>query len=152
MDSAVSSKPANASSVTLTGGTFHWDDPLLLEDLLNEDEKLIRDTARDYAQSHLMPRILEANRDESFDRTIMKEMADLGFLGATIDGYGCAGISYVSYGLIMREFERVDTSFRSALGVQTTLSMVPIYAYGSQAQREKYLPAMAKGEILGCIG
>jgi glutaryl-CoA dehydrogenase len=152
MDSAVASKPADASSVTLTGGTFHWDDPLLLEDLLNEDEKLIRDTARDYAQSHLMPRILEANRDESFDRTIMKEMADLGFLGATIDGYGCAGISYVSYGLIMREFERVDTSFRSALGVQTTLSMVPIYAYGSQAQREKYLPAMAKGEILGCFG
>lgn len=152
MDSAVSSKPADASSVTLTGGTFHWDDPLLLEDLLNEDEKLIRDTARDYAQSHLMPRILEANRDESFDRTIMKEMADLGFLGATIDGYGCAGISYVSYGLIMRELERVDTSFRSALGVQTTLSMVPIYAYGSQAQREKYLPAMAKGEILGCFG
>jgi glutaryl-CoA dehydrogenase len=152
MDSAVASKPADASSVTLTGGTFHWDDPLLLEDLLNEDEKLIRDTARDYAQSHLMPRILEANRDESFDRTIMKEMADLGFLGATIDGYGCAGISYVSYGLIMREFERVDTSFRSALGVQTTLSMVPIYAYGSQTQREKYLPAMAKGEILGCFG
>jgi glutaryl-CoA dehydrogenase len=152
MDSAVSSKPADASSVTLTGGAFHWDDPLLLEDLLNEDEKLIRDTARDYAQSHLMPRILEANRDESFDRTVMKEMADLGFLGATIDGYGCAGISYVSYGLIMREFERVDTSFRSALGVQTTLSMVPIYAYGSQAQREKYLPAMAKGEILGCFG
>ena len=152
MDSAVSSKPVDASSVTLTGGMFHWDDPLLLEDLLNEDEKLIRDTARDYAQSHLMPRILEANRDESFDRTIMKEMADLGFLGATIEGYGCAGISYVSYGLIMREFERVDTSFRSALGVQTTLSMVPIYAYGSQAQREKYLPAMAKGEILGCFG
>ena len=152
MDPAVASKPADASSVTLTGGTFHWDDPLLLEDLLNEDEKLIRDTARDYAQSHLMPRILEANRDESFDRTIMKEMADLGFLGATIDGYGCAGISYVSYGLIMREFERVDTSFRSALGVQTTLSMVPIYAYGSQAQRDKYLPAMAKGEILGCFG
>ena len=152
MDSAVASKPVDASTVTLTGGTFHWDDPLLLEDLLNEDEKLIRDTARDYAQSHLMPRILEANRDESFDRTVMKEIADLGFLGATIDGYGCAGISYVSYGLIMREFERVDTSFRSALGVQTTLSMVPIYAYGSEAQRDKYLPAMAKGEILGCFG
>jgi glutaryl-CoA dehydrogenase len=82
----------------------------------------------------------------------MKEMADLGFLGATIDGYGCAGISYVAYGLIMREFERVDTSFRSALGVQTTLSMVPIYAYGSQAQRDKYLPAMAKGDVLGCFG
>ncbi|EKS29152.1 acyl-CoA dehydrogenase [Afipia felis] len=152
MTSAVADKPVDASTVTLTGGMFHWDDPLLLEDLLNEDEKLIRDTARDYAQSHLMPRILEANRDESFDRTVMKEMADLGFLGATIDGYGCAGISYVSYGLIMREFERVDTSFRSALGVQTTLSMVPIYAYGSEAQRQKYLPAMAKGEILGCFG
>jgi glutaryl-CoA dehydrogenase len=152
MTSAVADKPVDASTVTLTGGAFHWDDPLLLEDLLNEDEKLIRDTARDYAQSHLMPRILEANRDESFDRTVMKEMADLGFLGATIDGYGCAGISYVSYGLIMREFERVDTSFRSALGVQTTLSMVPIYAYGSEAQRQKYLPAMAKGEILGCFG
>lgn len=152
MTSAVADKPVDASTVTLTGGTFHWDDPLLLEDLLNEDEKLIRDTARDYAQSHLMPRILEANRDESFDRMVMKEMADLGFLGATIDGYGCAGISYVSYGLIMREFERVDTSFRSALGVQTTLSMVPIYAYGSEAQRQKYLPAMAKGEILGCFG
>ncbi|MGL5166428.1 MAG: acyl-CoA dehydrogenase [Afipia sp.] len=152
MDSAVVTKPVDASSVTLTGGTFHWEDPLLLEDLLSEDEKLIRDTARDYAQSHLMPRILEANRDESFDRTIMKEMADLGFLGATIDGYGCAGISYVAYGLIMREFERVDTSFRSALGVQTTLSMVPIYAYGSEAQREKYLPAMAKGDVLGCFG
>jgi glutaryl-CoA dehydrogenase len=152
MDSAVAGKPIDASSVTLTGGAFHWDDPLLLEDLLNEDEKMIRDTARDYAQSHLMPRILKANRDESFDRTIMKEMADLGFLGATIDGYGCAGISYVAYGLIMREFERVDTSFRSALGVQTTLSMVPIYAYGSQAQRDKYLPAMAKGDVLGCFG
>jgi len=152
MDSAVAGKPIDASSVTLTGGAFHWDDPLLLEDLLNEDEKMIRDTARDYAQSHLMPRILKANREESFDRTVMKEMADLGFLGATIDGYGCAGISYVAYGLIMREFERVDTSFRSALGVQTTLSMVPIYAYGSQAQRDKYLPAMAKGDVLGCFG
>jgi glutaryl-CoA dehydrogenase len=152
MDSAVAGKPIDASSVTLTGGAFHWDDPLLLEDLLNEDEKMIRDTARDYAQSHLMPRILKANREESFDRTIMKEMADLGFLGATIDGYGCAGISYVAYGLIMREFERVDTSFRSALGVQTTLSMVPVYAYGSQAQRDKYLPAMAKGDVLGCFG
>jgi len=152
MTSKVASKPTDAASVTLTGGTFHWDDPLLLEDLLSEEEKLIRDTARDYAQSRLMPRILKANRDESFDRTVMTEMADLGFLGATIDGYGCAGISYVSYGLIMREFERVDTSFRSALGVQTTLSMVPIYAYGSEVQRQKYLPAMAKGEILGCFG
>ncbi|MBN8967090.1 MAG: acyl-CoA dehydrogenase [Rhizobiales bacterium] len=152
MTVSVSDKPIDASTVTLTGGEFHWDDPLLLEDLLSEDEKMVRDTARAYAQTHLMPRILEANRDESFDIAIMKEMADLGFLGATIDGYGCAGISYVSYGLIMREFERVDTAFRSALGVQSTLSMVPIYAYGSEEQRQKYLPKMAKGELLGCFG
>jgi glutaryl-CoA dehydrogenase len=152
MTVSVSDKPIDASTVTLTGGEFHWDDPLLLEDLLSEDEKMVRDTARAYAQTHLMPRILEANREESFDVAIMKEMADLGFLGATIDGYGCAGISYVSYGLIMREFERVDTAFRSALGVQSTLSMVPIYAYGSEEQRQKYLPKMAKGELLGCFG
>ncbi len=152
MTVSVSDKPIDASTVTLTGGEFHWDDPLLLEDLLSEDEKMVRDTARAYAQTHLMPRILEANREESFDVAIMKEMADLGFLGATIDGYGCAGIGYVSYGLIMREFERVDTAFRSALGVQSTLSMVPIYAYGSEEQRQKYLPKMAKGELLGCFG
>lgn len=152
MTVSVSDKPIDASTVTLTGGEFHWDDPLLLEDLLSEDERMMRDTARAYAQTHLRPRILEANRDESFDVSIMKEMADLGFLGATIDGYGCAGISYVSYGLIMREFERVDTAYRSALGVQSTLSMVPIYAYGSEAQRQKYLPKMAKGELLGCFG
>ena len=152
MTVSVSDKPIDASTVTLTGGEFHWDDPLLLEDLLSEDEKMVRDTARAYAQTHLMPRILEANREESFDIAIMKEMADLGFLGATIEGYGCAGISYVSYGLIMREFERVDTAFRSALGVQSTLSMVPIYAYGSEEQRRKYLPKMAKGELLGCFG
>ena len=152
MTVSVSDKPIDASTVTLTGGEFHWDDPLLLEDLLSEDEKMVRDTARAYAQTHLMPRILEANREESFDVAIMKEMADLGFLGATIEGYGCVGISYVSYGLIMREFERVDTAFRSALGVQSTLSMVPIYAYGSEEQRRKYLPKMAKGELLGCFG
>lgn len=152
MTVSVSDKPIDASTVTLTGGEFHWDDPLLLEDLLSEDERMMRDTARAYAQTHLRPRILEANRDESFDVSIMKEMADLGFLGATIEGYGCAGISYVSYGLIMREFERVDTAYRSALGVQSTLSMVPIYAYGSEAQRQKYLPKMAKGELLGCFG
>ncbi len=113
---------------------------------------LIRDTARDYAQGKLMPRILEANRHETFDVSVMKEMAELGFLGATIDGFGCAGISYVAYGLIAREFERVDTAFRSALGVQTTLSMMPIYLFGSQAQREKYLPAMARADLLGCFG
>jgi len=152
MDIEASAKPKDTSGVTLTGGSFQWDDPLRFDDLLSEDERLIRDTARSYAQEHLMPRIIEANREESFDRTVMNEMADLGFLGATIDGYGCAGISYVSYGLIMREFERVDTSFRSALGVQTTLSMLPIYAYGSEEQRRKYLPKMARAELLGCFG
>lgn len=152
MDAEVSGKPIDTARVTLTGGAFQWDDPLRFDELLSEDEKMIRDTARSYAQAHLMPRILKANREEAFDKTIMMEMADLGFLGATIEGYGCAGISYVSYGLIMREFERVDTSFRSALGVQTTLSMVPIYAYGSEAQRRKYLPKMARAELLGCFG
>ncbi|RTL65391.1 MAG: acyl-CoA dehydrogenase [Hyphomicrobiales bacterium] len=134
------------------GVPFDWRDPLRLGELLTPEETLIRDTARDYAQAKLMPRILDANRHETFDIAVMKEMAELGFLGATIDGFGCAGISYVSYGLIAREFERVDTAFRSALGVQTTLSMMPIYLFGSQAQRERYLPAMARADKLGCFG
>ncbi len=132
--------------------SFDWADPFLLEQQLTADEILIRDTARAYAQEKLMPRILEANRNETFDLTVMKEMADLGLLGATIDGFDCAGINYVSYGLIAREFERVDTSFRSALGVQTTLSMTPIYLFGSQEQRERFLPKMARAELLGCFG
>ena len=131
---------------------FDWQDALRLEDLLTGEERMIRDAARSYAQERLMPRILQANRDETFDVAVMKEMAELGFLGATIQGFGCAGISYVSYGLIAREFERVDTAFRSALGVQSTLSMMPIYLFGSQEQRERYLPAMARAELLGCFG
>lgn len=144
--------PDTLSRAGMNGVAFDWRDPLRLEQLLTSEEILIRDTARDYAQGKLMPRILEANRHETFDIAVMKEMAELGFLGATIDGFGCAGISYVSYGLIAREFERVDTAFRSALGVQTTLSMMPIYLFGSQAQREKYLPAMARADKLGCFG
>ncbi|MDO8713481.1 MAG: acyl-CoA dehydrogenase [Polynucleobacter sp.] len=136
----------------MSGGHFDWADPLRFDSLLSGEERLIRDTARDYANEKLMPRILASNRNESFDIEVMKEMGDLGFLGATIEGFGCAGIGYVSYGLIAREFERVDTSFRSALGVQTTLSMTPIYLFGSQAQREKYLPRMASAELLGCFG
>lgn len=132
--------------------SFDWQDPLRFDALLTPEEVMIRDTARDYAQEKLMPRILEANRHETFDIDVMKEMAELGFLGATIDGFECPGISYVAYGLIAREFERVDTSFRSALGVQTTLSMMPIYLFGSQEQRERYLPAMARAEKLGCFG
>ncbi|MEO7010159.1 MAG: acyl-CoA dehydrogenase [Caldimonas sp.] len=131
---------------------FDWKDALLVDTLLTPEEVMIRDSARKYAQQRLMPRILEANRHETFDVGVMHEMAELGFLGATINGFGCAGISYVGYGLIAREFERVDTAFRSALGVQSTLSMMPIYLFGSQEQREQYLPAMARAEKLGCFG
>ena len=131
---------------------FQWEDPLLLEDQLSEEERLIRDTARQYCQDKLMPRILEANRHEKFDRTIMNEMGELGLLGATIDGYGCSGVNYVCYGLVAREVERVDSGYRSAMSVQSSLVMHPIHAYGTEAQRQKYLPRLAKGEIVGCFG
>ncbi len=131
---------------------FDWTDPLLLETAFTEEERMVRDTARDYAQSALMPRILEANRTERFDRAIMREMGERGLLGATIDGYGCAGAGYVSYGLIAREIERVDSGYRSAVSVQSSLVMHPIRAYGDEAQREKYLPRLASGEIIGCFG
>lgn len=140
------------SSVTLIGGRFQWDDPLLLEEQLTAEERLIRDTARQYAQEKLVPRVRDWNRRESFDPVVMREMGELGFLGAQLHGYGCAGIGYVAYGLIMRELERVDTAFRSACSVQSALAMTPIFAYGNEAQREKYLPKMAKGELLGCFG
>ncbi|MCV0370694.1 acyl-CoA dehydrogenase [Filomicrobium sp.] len=142
----------NFSEFTNLGAAFQWEDPFRLDEELNDEERLARGSARQYAQKSLMPRILEANRTETFDVSVMREMGELGFLGAPIDGYGCAGVSYVTYGLIMRELERVDTAFRSACGVQTTLSMTPIYAYGSEAQRRKYLPKMATGELLGCFG
>ena len=140
------------TAVTLTGGHFQWDDPLLLETQLTDEEKMIRDTARQYAQEKLAPRIRDWNRHETFDRVVMREMGALGFLGAPLEGYGCAGIGYVAYGLIMRELERVDTAFRSACGVQSGLAMTPIYAYGTEEQRQKYLPKMVTGEILGCFG
>jgi glutaryl-CoA dehydrogenase len=140
------------SSITLTGGKFDWSDPLLIEQLLSEEERQIRDTARQYAQEKLAPRIRDWNRNETFDKAVMREMGELGFLGAPLEGYGCAGIGYVAFGLVMRELERVDTAFRSACSVQTTLAMTPIYAYGTEEQRSKYLPKMAKGEILGCFG
>ncbi|MGV3629256.1 MAG: acyl-CoA dehydrogenase [Betaproteobacteria bacterium] len=140
------------TAVTLTGGHFQWDDPLLLETQLTDEEKMIRDTARQYAQEKLAPRIRDWNRNETFDPVVMREMGALGFLGAPLEGYGCAGIGYVAYGLIMRELERVDTAFRSACGVQSGLAMTPIYAYGTEEQRQKYLPKMVTGEILGCFG
>ena len=133
--------------------SFDWKDPFLLNDQLDEDEKLIAKTAHDYAQDSLMPRILNANRNEVFDRDIMTELGALGLLGATLpEKYGCANINYVSYGLIAREVERVDSGYRSAMSVQSSLVMHPIYAYGSEEQRMKYLPKLASGEYVGCFG
>ena len=143
---------AGKSASPAARAEFQWEDPLLLEDQLSEDERLIRDTARQYCQDKLMPRILEANRHEKFDRSIMNEMGELGLLGATIDGYGCSGVNYVCYGLVAREVERVDSGYRSAMSVQSSLVMHPIHAYGTEAQRQKYLPRLAKGEIVGCFG
>lgn len=132
--------------------SFTWDDPFLLEDQLTEDERQIRDMARDFAQSTLMPQILEMNRHEKFDPALMREFGKLGFLGANIEDYGCAGIGFVAYGLIARELERVDTCFRSAVGVQSGLVMAPIHMYGSDEQKQKYLPGMRDGTIVGCFG
>ena len=131
---------------------FDWSDPLLLERALSEEERLVRETVQAYCQDKLMPRILKAHREEHFDREIMQEMGSLGLLGATIQGYGCAGMSYVCYGLIAREIERVDSGYRSAMSVQSSLVMYPIYAYGDEAQRERYLPKLATGEWVGCFG
>jgi len=132
--------------------TFKWDDPLLLEDQLTEEERMVRDSARSYAQQSLMPRILEANRHEKFERAVISEMGELGFLGSTIEGYGCAGVNNVSYGLIAREIERVDSAYRSTMSVQSSLVMHPIHAYGTEEQRKRWLPGLAKGEIVGCFG
>lgn len=131
---------------------FQWDDPLFLDAQLSEEERLVRDTARGYAQDKLMPRIVLANRHERFDREIMNELGELGLLGSTIDGYGCAGTNYVSYGLVAREVERVDSGYRSAMSVQSSLVMHPINAYGTEAQRQKFLPKLATGELIGCFG
>ncbi len=132
---------------------FMWDDALLLDGQLSEDERLIRDATRDYCQSKLMPRILEANRHETFDPTIFREMGEMGMLGSTMpEKYGCAGSSYVAYGLVGREVERVDSGYRSAMSVQSSLVMFPIYAYGSEEQRQKFLPKLATGEWIGCFG
>ena len=138
--------------IPTTKPAFVWEDPLLLEDELTSDERMIRDSARTYCQEKLMPRVLEANRFERFDRGIMNEMGALGFLGSTIEGYGCAGVNHVSYGLIAREVERVDSGYRSALSVQSSLVMYPIYEFGSEEQRSKYLPKLATGEWIGCFG
>ncbi|TNE37002.1 MAG: acyl-CoA dehydrogenase [Alphaproteobacteria bacterium] len=134
-------------------GGFQWDDPLALDAQLTEEERLIRDSARAYAQDKLMPRVLKAYRDETFDRDIMTEMGALGFLGPTLpEEYGGAGVNHVCYGLVAREVERVDSGYRSAMSVQSSLVMHPIYTYGTQEQRQKYLPKLATGEWVGCFG
>ena len=131
---------------------FNWEDPLLLEEQLTEEERMVRDSARAYAQDKLMPRVVEANRHERFEPEVLREMGALGFLGSTLQGYGCAGVNHVCYGLVAREIERVDSSYRSSMSVQSSLVMYPIYAYGSEAQRQKYLPKLATGEWIGCFG
>jgi glutaryl-CoA dehydrogenase len=131
---------------------FKWDDPFFFEDQLSEEERLIRDAAHQYAQEKLQPKVSQAFDQENFDREILREMGKAGFLGATITGYGCAGINYVSYGLLTREIERVDSGFRSAMSVQSSLVMHAISSYGSEEQKQKYLPLLAKGEWVGCFG
>src|ERR1700739_4004421 len=131
---------------------FAWADPLLLDEALSEEERMVRDSAHDYCQEKLFPRVLEANRHERFDREIISEMGALGFLGSTLEGYGCAGVNYVSYGLIAREVDRVDSGSRSAMSVQSSLVMHPIHEFGTEEQRQKYLPKLASGEWVGCFG
>jgi glutaryl-CoA dehydrogenase len=137
----------------MTRESFHWDDPLLLDAQLTEEEKMIRDAARDYAHGQLAPRVLEAFRREHTDPVIFKEMGEVGLLGATIpEAYGGGGLNYVSYGLIAREVERVDSGFRSMMSVQSSLVMLPIFKFGTEAQKQKYLPPLARGDSIGCFG
>jgi glutaryl-CoA dehydrogenase len=154
-ETAAPPKPpcAKKSTAPLSDAAFDWQDPLDLEGELTEDERMVRDTARGYAQDKLFPRVLTAYREERFDRDIVNEMGELGLLGATIpEAYGGSGLGDVCYGLIAREVERVDSGYRSMMSVQSSLVMYPIYAYGTEAQRRKYLPKLATGEILGCFG
>lgn len=136
----------------MTRADFDWQDPLLLNECLSDEDRMVRDSAHDFAQKELLPGIIEANRHEKFDPAIMKKMGAMGLLGATIEGYDCPGVSYTAYGLIAREMEAVDSGYRSALSVQSSLVMYPIYTFGSEAQKEKYLPSLASGELIGCFG
>ncbi|HEY0064673.1 MAG TPA: acyl-CoA dehydrogenase family protein, partial [Telluria sp.] len=132
---------------------FHWDDPLLLNNQLSDDERMVRDAAAAYCQDKLAPRILEAFRHEKMDTPIFREMGELGLLGPTIpEQYGGPGLNYVAYGLIAREVERIDSGYRSMMSVQSSLVMVPIYEFGTEEQRQKYLPKLATGEWIGCFG
>ena len=137
---------------TSTRPSFDWEDPFLLRNQLTDEERMVTDSARQFFQKELMPGILEANRNENFDRNIMRQMGEMGLLGVTIEGYGCAGLSSVAYGLIAKEIEAVDSGYRSAMSVQSSLVMHPIWAYGTEEQRERYLPKLATGEYVGCFG
>lgn len=131
---------------------FDWQDPFLFDQQLTEEERMVRDTAQQYAQDKLAPRVREAFQNENTDPSIFREMGELGLLGPMLEGYGCAGMNYTSYGLIAREVERVDSGYRSMMSVQSSLVMYPIYTYGTEAQKEKYLPKLATGEYIGCFG
>ena len=135
-----------------TWQSINWKDPFLLEQQLSDDQRMVRDTAHQFAQDKLLPRVREAFRNEETDPSIFQEMGSVGLLGSTISGYDCPGVDYISYGLIAREVERVDSGYRSMMSVQSSLVMYPIYAFGSEEQREKYLPGLAKGEKIGCFG
>ncbi len=149
----MNAETAQASAdVTTLKPVFQWDDPFLLTERLTEEERLIQDSVRSYCEDKLMPRIIEANRNEIFHREVLTEMGELGMLGPTIEGYGCAGVSYTAYGIMAREVERIDSGYRSTMSVQSSLVMHPINAYGSDAQKEKYLPGLATGELIGAFG
>src|SRR6201986_2614886 len=150
---SVAEQHVGKPAISLKDADFNWEDPLDLESELSEEERMVRDTARGYAQEKLFPRVLKAYREESFDREIMREMGALGLIGATVpEEYGGAGLGYVCYGLIAREVEAVDSGYRSAMSVQSSLVMHPIYSYGSEAQRRRFLPKLASGEMVGCFG
>jgi glutaryl-CoA dehydrogenase len=151
--SQTAEKRPTKTPAPLKDASFNWEDPLDLEGELTEEERMVRDTARGYAQDTLMPKVIKAYREEAIDRALLPEMGKLGLLGPTIpEEYGGAGLGYVAYGLITREIERVDSGYRSAMSVQSSLVMFPIYAYGTEAQRKKYLPGLASGEMIGCFG
>ena len=137
---------------TITRGVFNFADPFLLETQLTSEEKSVKDLAANFSKNRLLPNVVTSFRNETFDKNIMKEMGEIGLLGSTINGYGCAGVNYVSYGLGMREIERVDSGYRSCASVQSSLVMFPIYKFGSEEQKEKYLPELAKGNLIGCFG
>ena len=144
--------PAAAAIAKPSRAAFSWEDPFLLDEELGEDERMIRDAARQYCEERLMPRVKDAFNAEKTDPAIFREMGEMGFLGSTIEGYGCPGVNYVCYGLVAREVERIDSGYRSMMSVQSSLVMYPIHAYGTEAQRQKYLPRLAKGEWIGCFG